>query len=409
MRIGLLRVASIARVGLKAILRNPMRSSLTMLGIVIGVACVIAMVAVASGATKSVQDNIGALGTNFIMIFPGSVTQSGAHFHGAESTLTEDDAAAIRAECPSVAYVSPGMRTSAQVVAGGMNWGTNVQGVDTDWVFIRAWNVDVGEFFTEAEVRGGAKVCLLGRTVADNLFPAGRAVGSVVRIKNVPFRVVGVLERKGGSTMGSDQDDTVLAPYSTVMKRLMGASRLNIILVAAAAPDLVDQAQEEITALLRQRHRIGRGQDDDFMMRSQEEIAQRAAAATGTMSMLLGSVAAISLLVGGIGIMNIMLVSVTERTREIGIRRAVGAKGRHILLQFLLEAVILSVVGGGIGIGLGVLASRMIARFAGWAVVIAPHSIALAFGFAALIGIFFGFYPARKASRLDPIEALRYE
>ncbi len=409
MRVAVLRVANIARVGLKAILRNPMRSSLTMLGIVIGVACVIAMVAVASGATRSVQDNIGALGTNFIMVFPGAITQSGARVHGGESTLTEEDAAAIKAECPSVAYVSAGTRTAAQVVAGGLNWGTTVYGVDVEWPFIRAWNVAEGEFFTEPEVRGAAKVCVLGQTTAESLFPDGHAVGQIIRVKNVPFRVLGVLERKGGSTMGSDQDDMIAAPYTTVMKRLQGTTRLNIVYVAAIAPDRVVTAQREIETLIRQRHRIPAGEPTDVMMRSQEEISQRAAQATSTMSTLLGSVAAISLLVGGIGIMNIMLVSVTERTREIGIRRAVGAKGRHILLQFLLEAVALSVVGGAIGIGLGVAASRVIARFAGWAVVIAPHSIAIAFGFAAVIGIFFGYYPARKASKLDPIEALRYE
>jgi putative ABC transport system permease protein len=409
MRTGVVRLTSIARVGLKAILRNPMRSSLTMLGIVIGVACVIAMVAVASGAAQSVQDNIGALGTNFIMVFPGAITQSGAHVHGGESTLTEEDAAAIKTECPSVAYVSAGTRTAAQVVASGMNWGTTIYGVDVEWPFIRAWNVADGEFFTDAEIRGAAKVCVLGQTTAENLFPDGHAVGQVVRIKNVPFRVLGVLEKKGGSTMGSDQDDMIAAPYTTVMKRLQGTTRLNIVYVAAVAPDRVATAQAEIEALIRQRHRIPPGEPTDVMMRSQEEISQRAAQATSTMSTLLGSVAAISLLVGGIGIMNIMLVSVTERTREIGIRRAVGAKGRHILLQFLLEAVTLSVVGGAAGIGLGVVVSRIIARFAEWAVVIAPHSIAIAFGFAALVGIFFGFYPARKASRLDPIEALRYE
>jgi putative ABC transport system permease protein len=409
MRNAISRFGSIARVGLKAILRNPMRSSLTMLGIVIGVACVIAMVAVAAGATRSVQDNIGALGTNFIMVFPGAVTKSGAHVHGGESTLTEEDAAAIKAECPSVAYVSAGTRIAAQVVAGGMNWGTTIYGVDVEWPFIRAWNVAEGEFFTDAEVRSAAKVCVLGQTTTESLFPEGHAVGQVIRIKNVPFHVIGILERKGGSVMGSDQDDMIAAPYTTVMKRLQGTTRLNIIYVAAVSADRVAAAQTEIDALIRQRHRIPPGEPSDVMMRSQEEISQRAEQATSTMSTLLGSVAAISLLVGGIGIMNIMLVSVTERTREIGIRRAVGAKGRHILLQFLLEAVALSVVGGGVGIGLGVIVSRVIARFAGWAVVISPHSIAVAFGFAALVGIFFGFYPARKASQLDPIEALRYE
>ena len=409
MRIVAVRLASIARVGLKAIVRNPMRSSLTMLGIIIGVACVITMVSVGTGASQSVQEAIGALGTNFIMVIPGVVTQSGAHIHGGESTLTEDDVEAIRRECPSVAYVSAGVRTGGQVVAGPLNWGTTIYGADVDWPLIRAWNTSQGEFFTTSEVRSGAKVCVIGAAVAEALFPDGKAVGQVVRVNNVPFHVLGVLERKGGTTMGTDQDDQLVAPYTTVMKRVMGTTRIGIIYVAAVSPDAVARAQEEIEALLRQRHRIAEGQPSDFMMRSQEEIASRAAQSSRTMSLLLGSVAAISLLVGGIGIMNIMLVSVTERTREIGVRLAVGAKARHILLQFLLEAVILSVVGGGLGVVLGFAASRVISKIAGWPTIVGLPSVGLAFGFAALVGVFFGFYPARRASRLDPIEALRYE
>ncbi len=409
MKVSLLRTLNILKVGIKAIARNKMRSALTMLGIIIGVACVIAMVAIASGASQSIQESINSLGSNFIMIFPGAVTQSGAHIFTGQSNLTPADAQAIKEECPSVAYVSPGARTAAQVIAGEFNWGTQIQGVDIDWPFIRAWNVAQGSFFTEADVRAAAKVCVLGATVAENLFPDGDAIGQTVRIKNVPFRVVGVLESKGGSTMGSDQDDLIVAPYTTVMKRLQGTDTLHIIYVGAASQQAVPAAEQEITALLRQRHHIPPGGDDDFMMRSQEEIAERAASSTRTMSLLLGSVAAISLLVGGIGIMNIMLVSVTERTREIGIRLAIGAKGRHVLAQFLLESVILSVVGGAIGILLGVGVSRLIANLAGWPVAIGVAPVLLAFLFAALVGIFFGFYPARKAARLDPIEALRYE
>ena len=295
------------------------------------------------------------------------------------------------------------------MVAGGLNWGTAIYGADVDWPQIRAWNTSQGEFFTSAEVRAGAKVCVIGNAVAEALFPEGGAVGQVVRVNNVPFRVVGVLERKGGTTMGTDQDDQLIAPYTTVMKRVMGTTRISIIYVAAVSSDAVATAQQEIEALLRQRHRIAEGQPSDFMMRSQEEIATRAAQSSRTMSLLLGSVAAISLLVGGIGIMNIMLVSVTERTREIGVRLAVGAKSRHILLQFLLEAVILSVVGGGLGVLLGFGASRVVSKIAGWPTLVGPGSVGLAFGFAALVGVFFGFYPARRASRLDPIEALRYE
>jgi putative ABC transport system permease protein len=407
--VGWMRVSNIIKVGLQSIGRNKMRSALTMLGIVIGVACVIAMVAVASGASTSIQAQIDALGTNFLMIFPGTTTQSGARMFSGSSNLSVEDAAAIRAECPSVAYVSASSRTSAQIVAGELNWSTQVQGVDVDWPFIRSWNVAQGEFLTDVDVRSATKVAVLGRTVADALFPDGRAVGESIRIKNVPFRVVGVLETKGGSTQGQDQDDTIIAPYTTLMKRLEGRSRVGMILAAASSPDRVAEAQSEIEQLLRQRHRIGPGQDADFMIRSQEEMASTAAASSKTLSVLLGSVAAISLLVGGIGIMNIMLVSVTERTREIGIRMSIGAKGRHVLAQFLLEAIVLSVVGGLIGILLGVVASQLIARYAGWPVALGPGPILMAFGFAALIGIFFGFYPARRAAALDPIEALRFE
>jgi putative ABC transport system permease protein len=408
-KVGLLRTKNILKVGLKAILRNKMRSSLTMLGIIIGVACVITMIAVASGASRSIQSSISSLGTNFIMIFPGAVTQSGARLFTGESRLTADDALAIRAECPSVAYVSAIVRTSAQVVGGELNWGTTIYGADVDWPFIRAWNVAEGAFFSEADVKSGAKVCLLGRTVADSLFPNGGSMGELVRIKNVPFRVVGVLDKKGGSTQGTDQDDQILAPYTTVMKRLTGTERINLIQAAAIAPDRVEEAKNEIEALLRQRQRLQPGQDSNFMMRTQEEIASTAAENIKTLSILLGSVAAISLLVGGIGIMNIMLVSVTERTREIGVRMAIGAKARHVLAQFLLEAVILSIVGGALGVILGIGASYAVSYLAGWPVSVGGVSVAAAFGFSAAIGIFFGFYPARKAARLDPIEALRYE
>jgi len=409
MRAALVRTGNILKVGLKAISRNKMRSSLTMLGIIIGVACVIAMVAVAGGASQSIQSSIASLGTNFIMIFPGAVTQSGARIFTGQSTLTPDDAVAIKAECPAVAYVSAGVRSAGQVIAGEFNWGTAIYGADVDWPFIRAWNVAEGSFFTESDVKSAAKVCLLGRTVAAALFPDGGAVGELVRIKNVPFRVIGVLDKKGGTMMGSDQDDQVLAPYTTVMKRLQGTTRINLIQVAAISPDRVGEAKDQIEALLRQRQRIPPGQDSNFMMRTQEEIASTAAQNTRTLSILLGSVAAISLLVGGIGIMNIMLVSVTERTREIGVRMAIGAKGRHILAQFLLEAVVLSVVGGAIGALLGIVASELISGLAGWPVRIGAGSVALAFGFAGLVGVFFGLYPARKAAGLDPIEALRYE
>ncbi|HWC64467.1 MAG TPA: ABC transporter permease [Thermoanaerobaculia bacterium] len=402
------RFMMILKVGLQAILRNKLRSALTMLGIIIGVGCVIAMIAIGSGASRSIQSQIQSLGSNFIMIFPGASTQSGAHIFSDQSFLTEEDANAIKKECPSVSYVSPGVRSSGQIVAGESNWATQIQGVGVEWPLVRTWNTVDGSFFTDSDVRAAAKVCVLGGTVAENLFPAGDAVGQTVRIKNVPFRVDGVLEKKGGSMMG-DQDDLVVVPYTTAMKRLTGKTKLNVIYVSATSVQSVDQAQAEIDALLRQRHHLGPGQDSDFTMRSQQEFAAMSEQSSKTLSMLLASAAAISLLVGGIGIMNIMLVSVTERTREIGIRMAIGAKGSHVLIQFLIEAITLAVFGGLIGIGLGVGASSFVSKKANLPVHIAPESIALAFGFAAAIGIFFGFYPARKASRLDPIDALRYE
>ena len=403
------RLWNIAKVGLMAISRNKMRSLLTMLGIIIGVGCVITMLAVGTGASSSIQATINSLGTNFIMLFPGAATQSGARLFTGESTLTVQDIDAIRNECPSVAYVSPSVREAAQVVAGDLNWGTSVYGVDVDWPLIRAWNVADGDFFTDVDVRTAARVAVLGATVADNLFPAGDAVGSSIRIKNVPFRVAGVLDRKGGNMMGQDQDDQIIAPYTTVMKQLQGRARIGQVLISARSAAAVAQAQIEIEALLRQRHRIPPGQESDFTLRSQEEIASTSAQTSKTLSILLGSAAAISLLVGGIGIMNIMLVSVTERTREIGIRLAIGAKGKHVLLQFLLEAMALSIVGGAIGVALGLLVPNLVSRFAGLPTQVSPGSVLLAFAFAAAIGIFFGFYPARKASRLDPIDALRYE
>jgi putative ABC transport system permease protein len=409
MRSVVLRTMNIVKVGLRSILRNKMRSSLTMLGIVIGVGCVIVTNGIGNGAAVSIQSNINSLGANYIMVFPGAVTSGGARIFSAQSSLTEDDARAIKAECPSVAYVSAGARTAGTVVAGEYNWSTEIFGSDVDWPFIRSWNVKSGSFFSEAEVKAAAKVAVLGNSVKENLFPNSDPVGSVIRIKNVPFKVVGVLEEKGGSTMGNDQDDQIVIPYTTAMKRLSGNSRLNVVQVSATSPDAIQTAMGEIRALLRQRHRLGPGQDDDFSMRSQEEIAATASETTRTLSGLLASIAVVSLVVGGIGIMNIMLVSVTERTREIGIRMAIGAKSRHVLAQFLLEAVTLSIVGGGLGIALGIGAARVIAKLKGWPVFVDPSSILIAFGCSALIGIFFGFYPARKAAALDPIDALRYE
>ncbi|MGH9364851.1 MAG: ABC transporter permease [Thermoanaerobaculia bacterium] len=405
----MLKFITILKVGMKAIARNKMRSVLTALGIIIGVACVIAMIGVGQGSQAAIQAQISSLGANFLMIFPGVATQSGARIFTGQSTMTEDDVTAVKAECPSVAYVSPSSRSAGQVVAGGLNWGTSVQGVGVDWPFVRSWNVEKGAFFGDSEVRSAAKVCVLGSTVANALFGDQSPIDQSVRIKNIPFRVIGVLETKGGSTMGQDQDDTVIAPYTTVMKLLKRSIKIDMFIASAVSRQAVDSAQAEIEALLRQRHRIQPGQDSDFMIRSQQEIAQTADQTSRTLSLLLAAAASISLLVGGIGIMNIMLVSVTERTREIGIRMAIGAKGRDILTQFLIEAITLSVAGGAIGIGLGVGVSQFLAWKARWPIVLSPAAVVLAFGFSAAIGIFFGFYPARKAAQLDPIEALRYE
>ncbi len=405
----MLKFLTILKVGMKAIARNKLRSILTALGIIIGVACVIAMIGVGEGSQAAIQAQISALGTNFLMIFPGVATQSGARIFTGLSTITEEDVAAVKAECPAVAYVTPMSRTGAQVVAGNLNWGTTIQGVGVEWPFVRSWNVDKGAFFGDSEVRAAAKVCLLGSTVADSLFDGQDPVGQTVRIKNFPFRVIGVLETKGGNTMGQDQDDVVVAPYTTVMHLLKGSQKIDMFMASAVSQAAVPEAQKQIEALLRQRHRLQPGQDSDFMLRSQQEIAQTADETSRTLSVLLASAASISLLVGGIGIMNIMLVSVTERTREIGIRMAIGAKGRDILTQFLIEALALSIAGGAIGIALGIGASRFLAWKARWPIMLSPQAVALAFCFSAAIGIFFGFYPARKASLLDPIEALRYE
>ena len=405
----MLKFLTILKVGMKAIARNKLRSTLTALGIIIGVACVIAMIAVGGGAQAAVQAQISSLGTNFLMIFPGATTQSGARMFSGQSTITEDDVAAVKAECPAVAYVSPSSRSTAQVVFGNLNWGTSVQGVGVEWPFVRSWNVEKGSFFGDSEVRSAAKVCVLGSTVAQSLFADQNPIGQMVRIKNFPFRVIGILETKGGSVMGQDQDDVVIAPYTTVMKLLKRTTKIDMFMASAVSREAVDEAQTQIDALLRQRHRIQPTQDADFMIRSQQEIAQTADETSRRMSALLAAIASISLLVGGIGIMNIMLVSVTERTREIGIRMAIGAKGRDILTQFLIEALTLSIAGGAIGIALGIATSRFLAWKQQWPVVLAPAAVLLAFGFSAAIGIFFGFYPAQKASRLDPIDALRYE
>jgi len=403
---------TILKVAFRALARNKLRSLLTTLGIIIGVACVVATIGIGEGARLQSENQLRSLGTNFLMIFPGTTTSSGARTgFGTNSKLSSDDVDAIRREVSSVAYVSASNRTVAQVVYGNQNWSTSIQGGEVDWPLIRSWNVASGQFYTDQDNRTAAKVCVLGKTVATTLFGDDDPVGKAIRIKNIPFKVVGVLEGKGGSMMGQDQDDVVLVPYETVRKKLLGTTSVGSILASASSNEQVGQAQEEISALLRQRHRINKaaGQDDDFMIRSQTEMLQQAEEQSKTMSYLLWSIAGVSLLVGGIGIMNIMLVSVTERTREIGVRMAIGAKGGDIRAQFLVEAVVLAICGGAVGIALGMGIQNAVAQIAGWPVSVSSQAIALAFVFSALVGIAFGFYPALKASRLDPIEALRYE
>jgi putative ABC transport system permease protein len=400
----------IYKVSLVALRRNPMRTLLTMLGVIIGVGCVVAMVAIGQGATSAIQSQIGALGTNFLIIFSGSRSAGGVrHGIGSVQTLTVEDSSAIEKECPSVAVAEPGVRTGAQLVYGNQNWFSSIQGSGSNFPIVRAWAVGKGAYFTEEDVKAGTKVVVLGATVVENLFGDANPVGEIIRVKGIPFRVIGVLDRKGGSMMGQDQDDIVCMPYTTAQKRLMGITYIQTVMVSAISPRHIEKAIDEITQLLRQRHRIGRGQDDDFMIRSQQEIASTATQMTGVLTMLLGAIASVSLLVGGIGIMNIMLVSVTERTREIGVRRALGARRKDIRTQFLIESSLISGLGGAAGIAIGVLIARMVSRLGGWPTLVEPQVVLVAFVFAGMIGIFFGLYPAAKAARLDPIEALRYE
>jgi putative ABC transport system permease protein len=407
-------VASI-RIALRALKVNRLRSALTMLGIIIGVAAVIAMVGVGAGATKRIQEQIQSIGSNLIIVLPGSITSNGVRLgSGAVATLTQDDAKAIAAECPSVALTAPTVRGAVQVVYGINNWATNAQGVTPDYMTIRDYTLLYGQFFTTQDVDAAAKTAVLGETVAQNLFGDSDPTGQAVIIKNVPFTVAGVLTPKGQSPAGQDQDDVILLPISTATQKVLGANKANAkavgsLMAQAISPQAMDQALQEIEALLRERHRILPGLDDDFTIRNLTEVFEAQESSAQVMSILLGAIASVSLIVGGIGIMNIMLVSVTERTREIGLRQAVGAKMRDILSQFLVEAVTLSLLGGIIGIVVGLTSSLLISHFAQWSTEVSLLSILLAFVFSALVGVFFGYYPARKAAFLDPIEALRYE
>ncbi len=398
------------RIALRALARNKLRSFLTMLGIIIGVGAVIAMVAIGEGAKATIRSQIASLGTNVLIILPGTTTQGGVRAgFGSVNTLTDGDAKAIRAEIRTVAFVSPVLRRGEQVVAGNLNWGTLVQGVGPEFQHIRDWQLAEGRFLHDGDVENDAKVAVLGETVARNLFGNDDPLESVIRIRNIPFRVVGVLGTKGQSSQGADQDDTVLIPYTTMRTRLMRITHVQSIIASAVSADRVPEAQEQVSLLLRQRHRIQPDREDDFFIRNLSDISEAAAGSARVMAVLLGTVASISLLVGGIGIMNIMLVSVTERTREIGIRMAVGARSRDIRLQFLVEAVVMAATGGCIGILLGIGSSELLKFWAQWPTLVSPTIVAIAFLFSGAVGVFFGFYPAQKAANLDPIDALRYE
>jgi putative ABC transport system permease protein len=403
------------RIALRALRVNRTRSALTMLGIIIGVAAVIAMVGVGAGATERIQDEIQSIGSNLIIVLPGSINSNGVRLgSGGVATLTDEDAKALAAECPSVALAAPAVRGGVQVVYGNNNWATTVQGVTPDYLTLRDYTMSGGQFFTTQDVDAAAKSAVLGKTVVDNLFGDANPVGQVVIIKSVPFTVSGVLTPKGQSPTGQDQDDIVLLPISTARQKVLGANKANAravgsVMIQAISPEAMDAAMEETEALLRERHRILPGLDDDFTIRNLTEVFAAQETSARVMAILLGAIASVSLIVGGIGIMNIMLVSVTERTREIGLRLAIGAKQKHILSQFLVEAVTLSLVGGVIGILVGVTASVLISHFADWSTDISVLSVVASFLFSGFVGVFFGYYPARKAAFLNPIEALRYE
>lgn len=400
---------------LRALRLNVLRSVLTTLGIIIGVAAVIIMVSVGAGAEARVDDLISSLGSNLLMVLPGSGTAGGVRLGaGSIPTITEDDAEAIQSELGIVEAAAPSVRGTAQVVFGNLNWSTLVYGVTPEYLKVREWEITTGRVFTDQEVKGAAKVALLGQTVVENLFPGGSPIGQVIRITRVPFEVVGLLKSKGQTLMGRDQDDAIFIPISTAKKRVLGGRYLGgkavaAIFVKVREAGLVPEAERQVKQLLRQRHRLRPDQDDDFFIRNLSEFLEARAQSSRAMALLLAAVASVSLIVGGIGIMNIMLVSVTERTREIGLRLAIGARGRDILTQFLIEAVTLSLIGGLIGIALGVGGSMAMSVFGQWPMIVEINSVILAFGFAAAVGVFFGFYPARKAAHLDPIEALRYE
>ena len=409
----MINIPSTFKISFRALRVNKMRSGLTMLGIIIGVGAVIAMVAVGTGASRKIAEQISSMGSNLLIILPGATTSGGVRMGaGTQPTLTMGDAEAILRECPAVEAVAPTHSGTAQVMSGHLNWSTGILGTTPSMLDIREWQLSAGRPFTVQDVKSASKVALLGQTVVDNLFGDQDPVGHAIRIKNLPFTVVGVLAPKGQDARGQDQDDTIIIPITTAQKKLFGTQfpgMVRIITVKAKSAEDLAAAEQQIVELLKQRHRIGPKQDNDFSVRNLTQIMQAREESTKVMTLLLGAIASVSLLVGGIGIMNIMLVSVTERTREIGIRMAIGAKTWDIRLQFIIEALTLSLIGGIIGIIAGVSTALVLSSLSGWPTVVSPLSIVLAFGFSGFIGIFFGFYPAYKASLLNPIDALRYE
>ncbi len=406
-----MRIKNLLKAALRSLAKNKMRTFLTMLGIIIGVGSVIAMLAIGQGSRESIQSQISSLGTNVLMIFPQASSSGGVRMEaGSSQRMTIEDLKAVEERCPSVAYITPQVRTSGQLVAGNTNWRTSVYGVYPAYFDIRALKLMSGNIFTMSDDRSATKVCIIGQTVVTNLFGEGSdPVGNYIRINKIPFKIIGITEKKGQNAFGQDQDDIVIAPFSTVQKRMMAITHIQSMLASAVSESAIPVATQEITEVLKAKHNLGPSEDPDFTIRTQTDIANAATATSGILTILLATIASISLLVGGIGIMNIMLVSVTERTREIGIRMSVGARGRDVLLQFLIEALLISLIGGFIGISLGVIASQMIAGILQWPITISAESILMSFFFSSAIGIFFGWYPARKAASLNPIEALRYE
>ena len=406
-----MKILNLLKIAYRSLTKNKLRVLLTMLGIIIGVASVIAMLAIGQGSKQNIQASMASLGINSVMIFPGSSNMGGVRMGaGSYSTLTQKDAEVIAARCEFVTDVTPVVSKSSQIIAGNQNWHANVTGALSQYFSIRNLTISQGNIYTTTDERTAAKVCVIGQTVSTNLFGAGNnPVGKYIRINSIPFKVIGLLAVKGQNTFGQDQDDVVIAPFATVMKRMLSTMYVSSILASATSEKDIDKVKDQVTTLLRIQHKLTSADQDDFTVRSQADIANTFESISNVLTILLACIASISLIVGGIGIMNSMLVSVTERTREIGIRMAVGAKSRDVLFQFIIESIFISVLGGIIGITLGVIISMLVGRFGGWPVVITSESIILSFAFSSAVGIFFGWYPARKASNLNPIDALRYE